>query len=62
LRPIKINFFEWILALIFPGLAALKGLAAGAAAVTNAVVIAKHHSAEEEEMKRHNPEMDKIAR
>ena len=44
---------------------ALEGLAGGAAAVTNAVLNAQHQHAaaeEEDEMKRHNSEMEKMAK
>jgi hypothetical protein len=43
-------------------LGALGRLAWGADAVTNAVISAKHQSAEEKGLKRHNSEMEKIAK
>ena len=43
-------------------LGAVVATAGGAAAVANSVISAKHQSAEEEEMKRHNREMETIAK
>lgn len=51
------------LPILFAALGAFGALAGGGAAVGNAVMNSKRHSAEEEEeMKRHNIEMEKIAK
>jgi len=50
------------LPILFAALGAVGALAGGSTANANSVISAKHQSAEEEEMKRHNSEMEKIAK
>jgi hypothetical protein len=59
--PALIATFPTILS-ILQGLGGIGGLARGAAAIANAVKTTKHQSAEEEETKRHDLEMEKIAK
>jgi hypothetical protein len=47
---------------LFAAPGALEGLAGGAAVAKNAVINSKHQSAEEEEIKRHNRDMENIAK
>ena len=60
---LKVNYSGGFLHLIFAGLAALGGIAGGAAVVVNGFVSANHQSAEEEEEEKkiHNLEMEKVA-
>jgi len=59
---LKANHTGGFLPIYVAALGALGRLAWGASAVTNAVISAKHQSAEEKKLKRHNSEMEKIAK
>ena len=48
--------------ILFAALGAIGALAGGSAAIANAVKTSQHQSAKEEEMKRHNKEMEKLAK
>ena len=58
----KINHSGGFLPILFAALGAIGALAGGSAAIANAVKTLQHQSAEEAEMKRHNVEMEKIAK
>ena len=61
-EQLKTNHSGGFLSILFAALGALGALAGGSAAIANAVKTSQHQSAEEEEMKRHNREMDKLAK
>jgi len=61
-EEIRINHSGGFLPLIFAGIGALGALLGGGAAIPNSVIEAKHKTAEEEEIKRHNKEMERLAK
>ena len=61
-EQIKTGGFLPLLLPILAALGGVGGLAGGAAAIANAVKTSQHQNAEEEETKRHNLEMEKIAK
>jgi ribosomal protein L12E/L44/L45/RPP1/RPP2 len=50
------------LPILFAALGAIGAEAGGSAAIANGVKTSQHQNAEEEELKRHNKEMEKIAK
>jgi hypothetical protein len=59
---LKNNHSGGFLPILFAALGAIGALAGGSAAIANAVKTSQHQKEEEEEMKRHNKEMEKIAK
>ena len=61
-EQLRINHSGGFLPLVFAGISALGALIGGGAAVANTVIQAKHKQSEEDEIKRHNAEMENIAK
>ena len=61
-NQLKTNHSGGFLPIHFATLGAIEALAGGSAAIANAVKTSQHQAAEEEESKRHNLEMEKIAK
>jgi hypothetical protein len=61
-NQLKTNHSGGFLPIVFAALGTIGALAGGSAAIANVVKTSQHQNIEEEEMKRHNKEMEKIAK